>query len=310
MPNPRRRHSILAEAVLACLDERMPRSALHFETALVHSASHWSAAGLVSEALTRRAAIYHTLGADDLAASDLRESRRWILRVTDKSLAERLHAEADATEGEVLVQQQPEQASRSLGQSLAYFQAVIPVRLPVLHLLRARAERARGLDDAAEGELLAGIEALEHERLSLRDAALQVSFFDQALPLFDDMVRLQVENHHDPEQALGFVERGRARQLVDSLIRANVAPFEPDALRRELPAGLALIYYTTLDDRLFAWTLTREGSHFIERSLPAAELSRLVAANRAAIDGGTTPRRARPPPCPFYCLAASARFHP
>ena len=69
---------------------------------------------------------------------------------------------------------------------------------------------AQGLDDAAEGELLGGIQAMERERVSLRDTALQVSFFDQAFPLFDDMVRLPMAKRHDPERALAFVERGRA----------------------------------------------------------------------------------------------------
>ena len=66
---------------------------------------------------------------------------------------------------------------------------------------------------------------------------------------------------------------------------AAVTPLDPDALRRELPERLTLVYYVPLDDRLFAWALSREGSHFIERSLPAGELSRLVATHRAAIEG-------------------------
>jgi CHAT domain-containing protein len=81
------------------------------------------------------------------------------------------------------------------------------------------------------------------------------------------------------------VERGHARQLVDSLAGAAATPLGPETLRRELPSGVALVYYVPLDDRLFAWTLDREGSHFIERLLREAELSRLVAANRAAIEG-------------------------
>jgi CHAT domain-containing protein/tetratricopeptide (TPR) repeat protein len=283
--SPRRRQGMLGEAVFACLDERMPRSALQFGNALVEAALRWSRAAAVGEALARRAAIEHTLGADDLAASDLRETRRWIPRIPDQSTAERLQAEADAAEGEILVHQQPEQAARCLAQSLSYFRITAPTRAPALHLLLARAQLARGFDDAAEGELLVGIDAVEHQRISLRDAALQVSFFDQAIPLFDDMVRLQVAERHDPERALAFVERGHARQLVDSLVGATVAPFDPEALRRELPDGLALVYYVPLNDRLFAWALTREGSHFIERPLPAAELSRLVAAHRAAIEG-------------------------
>jgi CHAT domain-containing protein len=161
----------------------------------------------------------------------------------------------------------------------------VPVRVPALRLLLARAQLARGFDDAAEGELLAGVGALERERTSLRDPALQVSFFDQAMPLFADMVLLQIQRRHDPNRALAFVERGHARQLVDSLARAAVTPLDPEALRRELPEGLALVYYVPVEDRLFAWALTREGSHFIERSLPAGELSRLVAAHRTATEG-------------------------
>jgi CHAT domain-containing protein len=105
------------------------------------------------------------------------------------------------------------------------------------------------------------------------------------LPLFDDMVRLQVERRHDPQRALAFVERGRARQLIDSLAGSAVAPLDPEALRRGLPQGLALVYYVPIDDRLFSWVVTQQESDFIERPLRAADLSRLVAANRAAIEG-------------------------
>ncbi len=282
--NPSRRHFMFSEAIYACLDEQMPRAALHLGTALVETAMRWSRAAAVSEALQRRGAIYHVLGGDDLAASDLREARLWVSRISDKTWARRAQAEADATEGEILVSQRPETAARSLEASLAYFRSTAPARVPALHLLLARAQTARGLDVAAEEQLLAGIEGMERGRISLRDAGLQVSFFDQALPFFEDMVRLQVKKHRNPERALAFVERGHGRQLVDALAGAAITPLEPEALRRELPEGLALVYYVSLDDRLYAWTLSREESHFIERPLPAGELSRLVAAHRAAIE--------------------------
>jgi CHAT domain-containing protein len=282
--NPRR-SQILGEAVFACLEERTPRSALHFGTAHVAKALDGSRPVVIGFALLRQGRIHHLLGADDLAGSEMGEARRWIPQVLDKSWRERLQAEADAAEGEILLSQQPEEAARSLEESLAYFRVTAPARIPALHLLLARAQVARGLDDDAERQLLAGVEALEHERTSLRDAALQVSFFDQALPLFDDMVRLQVAKRHDPEHALAFVERGKARQLVDSLAGAAVTPLDPEALRRQLPDGLALVYYASLDDRLFMWAVTRDGSHFIERPLAAAGLSRLVAAHQAAIEG-------------------------
>jgi CHAT domain-containing protein/tetratricopeptide (TPR) repeat protein len=282
--HPRPRQLMLTDAIFSCLDERLSRSALHYGTALVETAKRSSIAVDISEALQRRAAIHYVLGHDDRAATDLREARLWIARVSVKASAERLDAEADAVEGELLLKRQSEAAARSLARSLAYFEVAAPVRAPALHLLLARAHTVSGLHTAAEKELLSGIQTMERERTLVRDTALQVSFFDQAYPLFDDMVRLQVTKRSDPERALAFVERGHARQLVDSLAGAAVAPLEPEALMQKLPDGLTLVYYLPLEDGLFAWTLSREGLHFIERPLSAAELSRLVAAHRTAIE--------------------------
>jgi CHAT domain-containing protein/tetratricopeptide (TPR) repeat protein len=283
--NPRRRQRILAEAVFACLEGRMPRAALQLQTVLVGWESLPAHPWDTGEALTVRAAIHHALGRDDLATLDLREARRWTTRIADKALAELLQAQIEMTEGEVLVQTQPEAAVVALERSLTHLGATRPALLPGLRLMLARAQTARGFDDVAERELSVGIEALEHTRISLRDAALQVSFFDRALPLFDDMVRLQVTKRHDPERALAFVERGHARQLIDSMAGVVASPLDPDVLQRELPEGLAIIYYVSLEDRLFAWALSRENCDFIERPLPAAELSKLVAAYRSAIEG-------------------------
>jgi CHAT domain-containing protein len=281
--SPRRRHGILSNAVFACLADHMPRSALQFGIAYVDMALAWAQPFVVGEALIRRAGIHHALGDHELAASDLRECRKWILRVPDASLAQWLGAEADTAEGRILIAQQPAAAALALDRARAYVQATAPSRAAPIHLLLARAHMAQGLDDRAEADLRAGIEELERQRTFLRDADLQVPFFDQASALFDDMVRLQVETRHDPQSALAFVERSRARQLVDSMVGATGHALDPEALRRELPEGLALVYYVPVADRLFVWTLTREGLQFIERSLPAAELSHLVAAYLAAI---------------------------
>jgi CHAT domain-containing protein/tetratricopeptide (TPR) repeat protein len=282
--SPGRRHGMLGEATFAGLDAGLPRAALHFGSVLVEAALAWGRPVTISDALVIRARIHHALDADDRAAADLIESRRWLSQISDRSAAAKQNAEIDAVEGAILTGRQPAEAARSLREALTYFQTTTPVRIPALHLLLARAHVALASDDKAESELLAGIEAMEGGRISLREAALQVSFFDQAFPLFDDMVRLQVTRRNDPDRALAFVERGRARQLVDSMAGAPGAPLDPEALRRELPERVTLVYYVSLDDRLFGWTLSREGSHFTERSLRSAELSRLVAAHRAAIE--------------------------
>jgi CHAT domain-containing protein/tetratricopeptide (TPR) repeat protein len=282
--NPARRHGMLGEVTLACVDAGLPRSALHFADAAVEAARAWSQPGAISDALVIRAGVHHALDANERAEADLIASRQATAAITEPEAAAEQAAESDATAGLILLGRDPEEAMRSLRRALDHFGAVAPVRLPALHHLLARVHTARGSAEEAEAELTAGIEAMERGRIPLRDAALQVSFFDQSLPLFEDMVRLQIATHRDPERALGYVERGRARQLGDSLAGATVSPLDSSQLRSGLASGVTLVYSLSLDDRLLAWAVSREGTRFIERPLAAAELARLVTAYRAAVE--------------------------
>jgi CHAT domain-containing protein/tetratricopeptide (TPR) repeat protein len=295
---PAARHGTLSEVALASLFEKLLRTALHVQSAAVEAARRWSSPTAVSDALVWRSGILHALGFDDRAVADLVEARRWIPLIGDGPTAEGLGAQADEAEGQILATREPERAAACLGRALAYFERAIPAWVPGVRLLLARAQAVRGLDAAAEEELEAGIRLMESQRASLQGAAQQASFFDQAASLFDEMVVLQADKHHDPLRALAFVERGRARQLVESLrsppaIRAPrpslpaatpSVPLDPEELQRELPDGLALVYYACLPNRLFSWVLTREGVQFFERPVPLEDLRHLVAVFETATE--------------------------
>jgi CHAT domain-containing protein/tetratricopeptide (TPR) repeat protein len=296
--DPRWRHSILEEAALACVDEHLPRAAFALQAAVVEAARRWSNALAMSDALLRRATMHQALDATDPAAADVAEARRWIAQIGDEAMRKRFQAEAEAVEGEGLADAEPGQAAERLGNALAYFDTSSPVRVPRLRHLLARTHAKRGQLAEAERELLAAIEALESQRASLDVATLQASFFDQAASLFDEMVDLQVKGLHDPERALAFVERGRARQLADALAgpvadaaaeaptarAALPRPLQPAELRRALPEGVALVCHASRDDRLLSWVLTRDASRFVERPTTGSELGRLVAAHVAAVE--------------------------
>ena len=254
---------------------------------------------LLSDALTRRSAVRHALGEDQLAVRDLSEARRRLLRIEDGALSDRMRAEVDAVEGVLFASARPERAVDALRRATDYFARAVPVRVASLRLQLARVQSARGLVDSAEEELLAGIHLIEAQRVSLHDLALQASFFEQAVPFYDDMVALQLDQRHDPAAALSFVERGRGRQLVDSLAAASTrerpgkpdvseASFEPGSLQRELPQGVGLVYYVSLDRRLLAWLVTRDEVRFVEQPIPQAEIVRLVAAQQAALERRAT----------------------
>jgi CHAT domain-containing protein/tetratricopeptide (TPR) repeat protein len=287
-----RRQAVLDEAVHASLAARTPRSGLHFEDALVAATMQWSAANATSEALMRRAQLRHALGSHELAAADLRSSLDFASRVSDPVLKQRLTAQAEATSGELLERTDPGEAVRALRASAAHFRATAPQRIPSLQLLLGRALAKQGQTTAAERELLTGIEELERQRTTLRDLRLQVSFFDQGLPLYDDMVRLKAARG-DVEGALAFAERGRSRQLLDALRRRGLTPVTARApsasldvrgLQAGLDTGVLLVYYGAFEDRLLAWTVTRTEVRLVTRPLPAERLRRLVARHRASLE--------------------------
>jgi CHAT domain-containing protein len=218
--------------------------------------------------------------------TDLEAASRSMEGLSDPRLERRLLAEFQATKGELLAFLAPEEAVRLLRSSLAHFEGTAPHIVPSLELSLGRALLNQGRSDAAEKELLGGIEELERQRVPLGPLAEQVSYFDLGLPLFDEMVRLVVDRG-DSERALDFVERSRARQLLDSLRHGGAGKgglLEVGAIRNELPEGVALLYYCSLPDRLLIWGVSNSVSRFANRSLDVNRLKGMVASHRAAVE--------------------------
>jgi CHAT domain-containing protein len=287
-----RRQPILSEVALTCQDEGLLRAALPFLTASLEAARRADNPTALADSLVWRSQLLEALKAHDAATADLAESRLWSGQIGDAAMKELVTAEAEEAEGQILAAEEPERAAESLGRAIAACERTTPTRVPGLRLLLARSLAALGRDEAAEAELEQGIRGMESMRAAL-DERSQALFFDRGAALFDDMVALQLEKRHDPERALSYVERGRARQLLDALqpplsrTRSSddsTTPYlEAEALQRELPDELALVYYVTLSNRLVSWIVSRSGSQFFELSLEPDALRTLTAAHDAAL---------------------------
>jgi CHAT domain-containing protein len=292
-----RRQSILGGTAFACVDARLLRSALQLEMAALDAWRQQPQAVPVALTYVRRSQVYHALGSPERASADVAEARRWLARIDDGVWGPLTAAYVDGQEGRILATASPERAVASIERALAYFSKTNPLIVPELRLQLARALRARGTPDAAERELEAAIQLLESQRVSVKGTGLRESFFENAAALFDEMVTLQVDVRHDPRRALAFVERGRARQLLESLgptamagstgsgaaVSARLAPLGPDAVQRELPEGLALVYYECFPSRLLSWVVTRNGVQFSEQALPLEDLQHTIAAYETAL---------------------------
>ena len=298
LKQPTRREDVLFLIAVACWQDQLARSAVHALTELAEVVRRRDRPDRLAYALIWRGQVLHALGQEERAAADLAAARSILSSAGDIAYADNIEAFADAAEGRILESVQPEKALACLQRALRYFEPMIPSFVPTLRVDVARVLRARGSEGEAEAELDAAIRQIESQR-SAGDAQQQVLFFDYAAAApFDEMVALQLDARDDPLRALHYVERSRGRQLTASLLSlpganrlrtpsatpTGLAPLAPDSLQRRLPAGVVLLYYGVLPDRLVAWVLDQKGSSFFRLAAAPEELERRVAGYAFAIE--------------------------
>ena len=162
-----------------------------------------------------------------------------------------------------------------------------------------RLTRALGDEQRAEKDFRAAIQVFESRRTLVADEENRISYFDQAQLGFREMVRLQAVQRRRADLAMDFVERARARSLLDSLAADPIGqgergsghlvggPLKTAEIVRILPPGVALIEYFLLEDRLLAWLIRADGIRMSERPLDRRWLEARVYSLRAAIELGS-----------------------
>ena len=284
----RRWTAALLGAALAAQQEDAPRAAVAFATAAIDAAGPAGNRSDVAEAQLYRAASALESGDRRGALRDAREARDAAGQIRDRWLAARLHAEADAVEGRILVTTSPAEGIERLTAALTYFEGVgARSRTADISLALGLGESARGATAEAERYFVRGIDAFEQIRGGLASDELRISFFDQGWRLFDEMIRLTLARG-SPDRAFGYAERSRARALLDSWRpTATSRPRTPADLAVRLPSGTTLVSFYRTGDSLSAWVTKRERQDFVRIDFPA-EADRELAGFIESLERGDT----------------------
>jgi len=190
---------------------------------------------------------------DANALDELRSARKAAGAITDKDPRDRLMANLELAEGELLAHDEPTAAVDRLTEALRFLDR------SGNHLLRAQAYSARaGAYETVRDQKSAsldreqGIAEVEAQRGRISDGELRTAFVAVARRLYTDEIDLAVTSG-DYERAFDLAERSRATT-------AGVAPaVSLERLRQVLPVGVALIEYAALPERTVAWIVRREG---------------------------------------------------
>jgi CHAT domain-containing protein len=221
----------------------------------------------------------------------------------DASPRQRAEAAIHSASGRLRRLVAPRGAIRALSKALAFYRRAANRFLSTpLYLLRAQTYAAIGDAAAEERDLASGIDEYERQREQVAGEALRISFFDQTRELYDAMIRLQALGKGRYDRALDYVERARARSLLDRLgalpsarrAERDRRPLGAEEIRRAVPPGEVLVEYAVLDDVLLAWSIRGSGIVPVRVKVGRDELARRVGELRRAIAAGTSGRAADP----------------
>jgi CHAT domain-containing protein len=231
---------------------------------------------VLNEALLSRALAHHELADTPAAVQDLQSAENWLDRIKDPPVHRLMEAQFLAARGEVLRESAPDRAIIDLSKALEdRSSSGMATETTALHLERGRAYLASRQLDKAEADFTAGIQAFEQHRRSVSEEQLRISYFDKAREIFDDMIALQIDVHHNSRQALEFSERARARELLDTVYgRPADGTSDIEAIRRNLPRDTQILYYVVLKNEILAWILSSKGSGFVRWHASSEELQR------------------------------------
>jgi CHAT domain-containing protein len=285
---------LLGSAAQALAQEGWTEAALAFAGEVLDLARESGKAVPMAEAFWIRGLIHHHAGAEKQALADLREGRRRCEAIDDAAVRKHTLAVIWTTQGAVERRIDPAAAVRTLSAALTLFGAEAFNFLSVEALLdRGLAHQALGDLTSAEQDFATGIDEYERQRRQVRGSALRVSYFDRAGQIFDAMIGLQAEGRGRPDEAFGFAERAKARELLDAIGSAApcagrgapcgaVRPLAARAVLTALPPAIALIEFHLAEDRAFAWMLFRGKLSLVRLAANRGQLSRLAGGLRSA----------------------------
>jgi CHAT domain-containing protein/tetratricopeptide (TPR) repeat protein len=162
-------------------------------------------------------------------------------------------------------------------------------------------------DTAARRELPEVLRLFESYRPAIAEERNRNSFFDAEQGVYDLAIGYAYGKWRDPELAFKYSEDSRARTLVDLLVageedvlaRRVVQPADLRGVRERLPAGVQLVQYAALEDRLLIWLVSREQFEVFESKVAAVELEakvlnflRLLRADAGGTEGEAVRREA------------------
>jgi CHAT domain-containing protein len=240
----------------------------------------------------RSAAAEWHLQKEAAGRRSMRLARVAVGRIADPTMRAKLVADVDAAEGSIIRSRDPRRALTLLASAIAFQRGVArPIVLPELYLQRGRAFMALQDLPAAKADFDLGLVELERQRSRVSDVELRPGIFEDAAELFDEAIALQLTLGADADVVFRYVERGRARAVLEQIRASDDTPAPAGLpsirdIQRKLGPGVAVVEYASLPERTIALVIANDRAALRVMPVSRARLAQL-ARDLTAIRGAS-----------------------
>lgn len=170
-----------------------------------------------------------------------------------------------------------------------------------LYMIRFQAYLQVGKVDLAKADLLTLISELEKQRKAIKEQNYRISFFEEPISIYEELVKLKINHSNEIETAFDYVESSHARTLFDEIetyqkttnISKKVLKGVSNSLiftqiQIQLPEKIALLEYLVLKNQIFIWVIKNTGINFAKTAVNQTELNKLIDDYSTAIQKGNS----------------------
>lgn len=278
IPDPQRLYQVYTTAAISAFREGLSRTAVDLQQEALSYAIDANNSVAIANCYYWLGNFYHTLDQKKEAAQSLRQARGAIDTVAG---ATRDRLLVDILDGQAQLGGESQDPVSLLTEAIELAEASrYRDHLVELYHHRAQAYRRIGFSAKAFADLETAIHLIEEWRSNITNWSYRREFFERERAVFDDVIDLNLHELRNPSRALEYLERSKARALMEVL--ATKYPREgykllgsTEDIVRNSPETTAFVFYRLIDGELCSWVVNGVGLHS-KGCRNASDLSHLI----------------------------------
>ncbi|MFY9227078.1 MAG: CHAT domain-containing protein, partial [Blastocatellia bacterium] len=203
------------------------------------------------------------------------------------------------TQAQFKVETEPEITINKLAELEKILTKDDPIYQTSILRLQAKAYLALKEYDKAETALVSSIKLFESQRSKITDERYRLSFFEEPQSIYEDMIKFQINQKQQINNAFDYVELARSRALLDAIdgraktikidirqdlqVEGTAKPLDLSTIQKTLPKEIVLIRYLVLSNQIYIWLITKDNFEFVQYEIAEIELEKQILQLRSII---------------------------